>query len=93
MSETLDEQSRIDLVKYRIERADETLQEAGLLAKEGYYNAAFNRLYYACFCAGTACKKWHLHFITCRGKDDARTALCVQRCAGKGTWQDLQPPV
>ena len=54
MKETLDEQSRTDLVRYRIERADETLQEAGLLAKEGYYNAAFNRLYYACFYAALA---------------------------------------
>ena len=54
MKETLDEQSRTDLVRYRIERADETLHEAGLLAKEGYYNAAFNRLYYACFYAALA---------------------------------------
>lgn len=36
MSETLDDQSRAELVKYRIERADETLMEAILLAKEGY---------------------------------------------------------
>ena len=54
MSETLDEQSRADLVRYRIERADETLMEASLLAKEGYYNAAFNRLYYACYYAALA---------------------------------------
>jgi uncharacterized protein (UPF0332 family) len=54
MKETLDEQSRNDLVKYRVERADETLKEARLLAKEGYYNAAFNRLYYACFYASLA---------------------------------------
>ena len=54
MSETLDEQSRSDLVKYRIKRANETLQEAALLAKEGFYNAAFNRLYYACFYAALA---------------------------------------
>ena len=33
MNETLDEQSRSDLVEYRIERANETLQEAKLLAK------------------------------------------------------------
>ena len=51
MSETLDEQSRTDLVRYRIELASETLMEARLLANEGYYNAAFNRLYYACFYA------------------------------------------
>ena len=54
MKERLEEQSRTDLVKYRIERADETLQEARLLAKEGYYNAAFNRLYYACFYSALA---------------------------------------
>lgn len=54
MKETLDEQSRTDLVRYRIERADETMKEAGLLAKDGYYNAAFNRLYYACFYAALA---------------------------------------
>ncbi len=54
MNETLDAQSRSDLVKYRIERADETMREAGLLAKEGYYNAAFNRMYYACFYAALA---------------------------------------
>ncbi len=54
MSETFDDQSRADLVKYRLERADETLMEARLLANEGYYNAAFNRLYYACFYATLA---------------------------------------
>ena len=46
MSEILDEQSRTDLVKYRIERADETLQEARLLAKEGYYK---DLLHHPCF--------------------------------------------
>ena len=54
MNETLDEQSRIALVKYRLDRADETLQEAELLAKEGYFNATVNRLYYACFYATLA---------------------------------------
>lgn len=51
MKEALDEQSRIALVTYRIERANETMKEAALLANEGYYNAAVNRLYYACFYA------------------------------------------
>ena len=45
MKEALDEQSRIALVKYRIERANETMKESALLANEGYYNAAVNRLY------------------------------------------------
>jgi hypothetical protein len=36
MKETLDEQSRLSLVNYRMERADETMEEAGLLAKENH---------------------------------------------------------
>ena len=47
MKETLDEQSRIGLIHYRTERADETMEEAGILAERGHYNAAVNRLYYA----------------------------------------------
>lgn len=54
MNETLDNQSRKSLIKYRINRANETVKEAELLAKEGYYNAAANRLYYACFYAAQA---------------------------------------
>jgi uncharacterized protein (UPF0332 family) len=54
MKETLDEQSRKALVKYRLDRADETLREAELLVKEGFFNAAANRLYYACFYAALA---------------------------------------
>ena len=54
MNETLDEQSRWSLVRYRSERADETIVEAKLLATEGHYNAAINRLYYACFYAALA---------------------------------------
>ncbi len=54
MKELLDEQSRLSLIKYRLDRANETLQESELLAKEGHYNAAINRLYYACFYAALA---------------------------------------
>ena len=54
MKETLDEQSRAALVKYRLDRAEETVKEAGILAKEAHYNAAINRLYYACFYATSA---------------------------------------
>lgn len=35
MSETLDDQSRTDLVRYRIERAGETLMEARLFIGKG----------------------------------------------------------
>ena len=51
MNETLDEQSRLGLMRYRMERADETMEEVGILAERGHYNAAVNRLYYACFYA------------------------------------------
>src|SRR3972149_8152714 len=40
-----------DLVRYRLARAEETLAEARLLAERNHWNAAVNRLYYACFYA------------------------------------------
>ena len=46
MKETLDEQSRLGLMRYRMERADETMEEAAVLADRGFYNATVNRLYY-----------------------------------------------
>jgi uncharacterized protein (UPF0332 family) len=51
MKETLDEQSRISLMHYRMERADEAVEEAALMSESSHYNAAVNRLYYACFYA------------------------------------------
>lgn len=53
MSE-LDDESRKSLVEYRLERAYETMKEAALLTDKGYYNAAVNRLYYACYYAAAA---------------------------------------
>jgi uncharacterized protein (UPF0332 family) len=38
-----------DLIRYRLLRAGETLEEARLLAEKKHENAAVNRLYYACF--------------------------------------------
>lgn len=54
MKETLDENSRQALVQYRLERAEETMKEVSILAKESHFNAAVNRLYYACFYAASA---------------------------------------
>lgn len=54
MKETLDEQSRLELMRYRMERANETMEEVKILADNGHYNAAVNRLYYACFYATQA---------------------------------------
>ena len=54
MNETLDPESKKALVDYRISRAFETLKEAELLSKESFFNAAVNRLYYACYYAAVA---------------------------------------
>jgi len=39
------------LIKYRINRAKETLLEVENLIKLGYFNTAVNRIYYACYYA------------------------------------------
>ena len=68
MKETLDDQSRIGLVHYRMERTSETMEEARILADNGHYNAAVNRLYYACFYATQALLlKHHLTATTHAG--------------------------
>ncbi len=43
--------SKADLIKYRLERADETLEEAKILAQTKHWNTVANRLYYACYYA------------------------------------------
>ena len=40
-----------DYVKYRIQRAKETLSEIETLIENKFWNTAVNRLYYACFYA------------------------------------------
>lgn len=49
MKDILDEESRQALIKYRMERAYDSMKEAQLMAEKSFYNAAINRLYYACF--------------------------------------------
>lgn len=36
-------------IRYRLERAEESLAEASLLAENAHFNTAINRLYYVCF--------------------------------------------
>ena len=43
-----------ELVKYRLDRAKEALEEAVLLADNSKWNTCVNRLYYSCFYAVTA---------------------------------------
>lgn len=54
MTTTLDDTSRNELAKYRMSRAEETLCEASYNAAGKYFNAAVNRLYYACYYAASA---------------------------------------
>lgn len=54
MKEVLDEESKKALIAYRIQRAYETLKEAKVMIRESFYNAAVNRLYYACYYASVA---------------------------------------
>ncbi len=49
MKEKMDEASKKALIAYRIKRAYETLKEADVMKREGFYNAAINRMYYACY--------------------------------------------
>ena len=45
---------REKLIKYRLDRAHETLEEAYIMADTKHWNACVNRLYYACFYAVNA---------------------------------------
>ena len=54
MKETLDNESKQALIAYRIQRAYETLKEAEVMIRESFYNAAVNRMYYACYYATVA---------------------------------------
>ena len=43
-----------ELIRYRIERSREALEEAIILKRENHWNACVNRLYYSCFYAISA---------------------------------------
>jgi uncharacterized protein (UPF0332 family) len=51
MKQELDPESINALINYRFNRAKETLLETETLVEKGFYNAAVNRLYYACYYA------------------------------------------
>ncbi|MDY0342888.1 MAG: HEPN domain-containing protein [Lentimicrobium sp.] len=43
-----------DYIKYRIQRANETIGEVCVLIENRFWNTAINRMYYACFYAVSA---------------------------------------
>jgi len=47
----LDQESINSLSAYRIERSKATLLEAEIMLENDFFNAAVNRLYYACYYA------------------------------------------
>ena len=51
MKDILDEESRKALIAYRMQRAYDTMKEAEVMIRETFYNAAINRMYYACYYA------------------------------------------
>lgn len=51
MKEELDEESRLALVAYRLQRAKETLAEVPFHREKGFLSTAINRMYYASFYA------------------------------------------
>lgn len=48
-----------DYIYFRIKKAEETLFDAEILAREGRWNSSMNRLYYACFYAVLALLSKH----------------------------------
>lgn len=50
----LNDQNRIDIVRYRIENANRTLAEVQLHIDNKLYNTAMSRMYYACYYAVSA---------------------------------------
>lgn len=50
----LNEQERIEIVRYRTAHAARTLSEVEFLMQNGFYNTAANRMYYACYYAASA---------------------------------------
>lgn len=51
MNKTLTLEQRINIVRYRMENAENTLAEVETHRANGFYNTAVNRLYYACYYA------------------------------------------
>ena len=50
----LTDEQRVDIVRYRLENALNTLAEVSSHRENGFYNTAVNRMYYACYYAASA---------------------------------------
>jgi len=70
------------VIRYRLDRARETLEEARLMASCEHWNTCVNRLYYACFYAVTALL---LHSGFASAKHSGVRALLNQHFVKPGT--------
>lgn len=46
---TVEDKDRIELIKYRLQQADEAIADVELLIDNGRYRSAVNRIYYGLF--------------------------------------------
>lgn len=90
MKQKLSPEHRVALIQYRFERAYKTLEEADYMRVGNYFNAAINRLYYACFYAATG-------LLIAKGIEagthngvKTMLSLCAHRSTESGTWQHIQ---
>ena len=54
MKNNLDENSRKEIIRYRLEKSERNFQEAEILAANHMFDAAVTRLYYSCFHSASA---------------------------------------
>lgn len=54
MNKTLTDEQRRDIIKYRMENAENMIAEVESHRNNGFYNTAVNRMYYACYYAASA---------------------------------------
>lgn len=71
----IDDELRYNIVNYRLSSARNALGEVLSLSKDGYFNAAISRLYYACFHAASA--------LLINAGIEARTHTGIRQMLGK----------
>ena len=71
----LEDQDRINIVRYRMENAHRTLDEVQSHINNGFYNTAINRMYYACYYAASAILI--ANKITTKSHDGVRQMFCM----------------
>lgn len=90
-------EARDDVVRYRLQRAREALEDARVLANAGRWSACVNRLYYACFYAvsallfqdGLSSTK---HTVITWISSKSKPCKFVPGLQGPSSWSSMLPP-